>query len=760
MDKFLMAMVDRAVSLLVFLFICQSVNGQNDHCQATSCINNCFYPPSCVVTPLSKYSYNYVCQASSQCQSSSVPSGSSYGYFCFVSLNIMKGNIVTFISTRLTYPSNSCLTGFQSCSPNIVMEVSSFDVTNSVRCSCFEENCQSMINVTLFIDPPDEAENAPSSFHVTDQITSSIEPSLSMIPSTVPAPSNTLRSHSFDESTGTIRSVTGFTTSLTSIEHSSSRIISSIPQSTNSLTSVSTRSSTESVLVPSSTVTSTAAVTIGLASGISILALMIALIAVVMMLILAYSWRKHSPKFHRCSHQIQFSSETSTIIELDEEPGLPPFQLIQSIGNGRFGSVWKALYEKETVAVRVFSQRHRTSWQNERDIHLLNSTPHENILKFISSESRGRGPSSEYFIITEYLPLGSLHQFLRHNTLSWEQAWNIMYSITSGITHLHSSSYYSNGLLADKFSIAHRDIKPSNILVKSPSGQCVVADFGQAFVLDPAADDRKLAVSGQVGTYRYMSPEALDARVNLRDSESFKQIDVYAMSLVLWEVCMRYQSNDVPVPPYQSPFFDMVGEKPTLDQMKEIVVINKQRPLLPEKWNNDKNLKRIIKLIVEGWDEDPEARLTAANIKIQLESLVGMRPKPPPSSTSQPDGRNNFLSPILESSESSCKKYRLSSSFSESSGNAVIFSNPSSKLSGRFSVDHTNNASSHRTILNDLRRYRDGIGLSNNISTTTTDSTQPNGAYTGGGSRDEVSSSESQDEVNVVDVTTGQPKSH
>ena len=41
-----------------------------------------------------------------------------------------------------------------------------------------------------------------------------------------------------------------------------------------------------------------------------------------------------------------------------------------------------------------------------------------------------------------------------------------------------------------------------------------------------------------------MSPEALDARVNLRDTESFKQIDVYALSLVLWEVCMRYKTDD------------------------------------------------------------------------------------------------------------------------------------------------------------------------------------------------------------------------
>ena len=43
----------------------------------------------------------------------------------------------------------------------------------------------------------------------------------------------------------------------------------------------------------------------------------------------------------------------------------------------------------------------------------------------------------------------------------------------------------------------------------------------------------------QVGTVRYMSPEALEARVNLMDMQSFKQIDIYAFSLVMWEIMSR-----------------------------------------------------------------------------------------------------------------------------------------------------------------------------------------------------------------------------
>lgn len=48
----------------------------------------------------------------------------------------------------------------------------------------------------------------------------------------------------------------------------------------------------------------------------------------------------------------------------------------------------------------------------------------------------------------------------------------------------------------------------------------------------------------QVGTYRYMAPEALDAHVNLSNTESFKQIDTYALALVTWEVMTVCQTEE------------------------------------------------------------------------------------------------------------------------------------------------------------------------------------------------------------------------
>lgn len=36
-----------------------------------------------------------------------------------------------------------------------------------------------------------------------------------------------------------------------------------------------------------------------------------------------------------------------------------------------------------------------------------------------------------------------------------------------------------------------------------------------------------------------MAPEVLESRVNLEDLEAFKQMDVYSMALVLWEMVSR-----------------------------------------------------------------------------------------------------------------------------------------------------------------------------------------------------------------------------
>lgn len=61
-----------------------------------------------------------------------------------------------------------------------------------------------------------------------------------------------------------------------------------------------------------------------------------------------------------------------------------------------------------------------------------------------------------------------------------------------------------------------------------------------------------------------MAPEVLEGAVNLRDCESsLKQIDVYAMGLILWEIVSRCSDIYVPgseVPAYKQPFEREIGQ--------------------------------------------------------------------------------------------------------------------------------------------------------------------------------------------------------
>lgn len=175
-----------------------------------------------------------------------------------------------------------------------------------------------------------------------------------------------------------------------------------------------------------------------------------------------------------------------------------PFSItiLHTIGYGKFGSVFKAIYDGYPVAVKVFSSHHYNSWSNEKSIYMSPSTPHENILRFIGCEQRGVGPRRQLYMMTEYHALGSLSRFLQHNKLNWSQVLRIVHSVSSGLTHLHSHNHVDGKGI--KSAIAHRDVKSANVLVKDSSGYCVLGDLGLALILDLDWDDRQMANSGQV----------------------------------------------------------------------------------------------------------------------------------------------------------------------------------------------------------------------------------------------------------------------
>ena len=120
--------------------------------------------------------------------------------------------------------------------------------------------------------------------------------------------------------------------------------------------------------------------------------------------------------------------------------------------------------------------------------------------------------------------------------------------------------------------------------------------------------------SPQVGTRRYMAPEVLEGAINFQ-RDSFLRIDMYAFGLVLWELASRCTAADGephastrkplfslcvaflqvftcgrvivwtgPVDEYMLPFEEEAGQHPSLEDMQEVVVHKKLRPILRDCW--------------------------------------------------------------------------------------------------------------------------------------------------------------------------------
>jgi activin receptor type-2B len=98
-----------------------------------------------------------------------------------------------------------------------------------------------------------------------------------------------------------------------------------------------------------------------------------------------------------------------------------PIQLIEIKARGRFGAVWKAQFKSEEVAVKIFPIQDKQSWLSEQEIFKLPYMNHPNILQYIGVEKRGDNLKAEFWLITAYHERGSLCDYLKAHTLTWNE---------------------------------------------------------------------------------------------------------------------------------------------------------------------------------------------------------------------------------------------------------------------------------------------------------------------------------------------------
>ena len=204
-----------------------------------------------------------------------------------------------------------------------------------------------------------------------------------------------------------------------------------------------------------------------------------------------------------------------------------PYRLLDEIGAGGFGVVYRAEQEEpvvRTVALKIIkpgmdSREIIARFEAERQTLAL--MEHPNIATVLDA---GTTEDGRLYFVMEMVKGMPITWYCDRNRLTTKQRLQLFLQVCAAIQHAHQKG------------IIHRDIKPSNILIAQADGQPLVKviDFGIAKALErDGGEETMFTLQGQiVGTPQYMSPEQADDQNSDIDTRS----DIYSLGVLLYEL--------------------------------------------------------------------------------------------------------------------------------------------------------------------------------------------------------------------------------
>jgi predicted Ser/Thr protein kinase len=220
------------------------------------------------------------------------------------------------------------------------------------------------------------------------------------------------------------------------------------------------------------------------------------------------------------------------------EGELPPallgdsLELVEEVGRGGMGSVWKARQVRlgRTVAVKFLAARLGDDPEHvrrfEREAQALARLSHPGI---VAVYDFGQDEGQPY-IVMEYVEGRPLSEQI---PLSAARAREIAAEVLEALGYAHARG------------VIHRDVKPQNVLMDE-QGRVKVSDFGIARLLGAETPGGTVTTMGHViGTPGYMPPEALAG------APPDPRTDVFAVGVLLHEMitAQRPAGRAVGLPP-------------------------------------------------------------------------------------------------------------------------------------------------------------------------------------------------------------------